>query len=150
MSFLNNLKDGLENAKNTITTEVTKYRSKDFLEAIVASCAMVAYADGHVTSEEKQKMIGFMRTSEQLSVFNQNDIIKLFQKYSEKFEFDAGIGTGEVMRVVGKFQGKPEAQLIIRVCCAIGMADGDFDAQEKDCVRTLVVELGLDPNSFDL
>ena len=144
------MKDSVKNAKNTITTEVAKYRSKDFLEAIVSSCAMVAYADGHVSSEEKQKMIGFMRTSEQLSVFNQNDIIKLFQKYAEKFEFDAGIGTGEVMRVVGKFQGKPEAQLIIRVCCAIGMADGDFDDQEKSCVRTLVVELGLDPNSFDL
>jgi tellurite resistance protein TerB len=54
------------------------------------------------------------------------------------------------MQAVGKFRGKPQAQLVIRVCCAIGAADGDFDEKEKVVVRRMCSELGLSPADFDL
>jgi tellurite resistance protein TerB len=95
-------------------------------------------------------MIGYLRASEQLKVFDQNDVVKLFQKYVEKLEFDSTIGIGEVMQAVGKFREKPQAQLIIRVCCAIGAADGNFDAQERTAVRKMASELGLNPADFSL
>lgn len=150
MSFTDWIKKNVSDARDAISTEITKFKSKDFLEAVVAGCALVAYADGKVSPEEKQKMMGYLRASDQLKVFDQNDVIKLFQRYVEKFEFDHTIGVGEVMQAVGKFRGKPQAQLIIRVCCAIGAADGDFDAQERTAVQKMVSELGLNPADFDL
>lgn len=150
MSFTDWLKKNVTEARETLNTEITKFKSKDLLEAVVAGCALVAYADGNVTSEEKQKMIGYLRTSDQLKVFDVNDVIKIFQKYVEKFEFDSMIGTGEVMQAVGKFRGKPQAQLVVRVCCAIGAADGDFDEKEKAVVRRMCSELGLTPSDFSL
>lgn len=150
MSFTQWLKESVENARETMTTEITKFKSKDLLEAIVSGCAMVSYADGGVSSTEKQKMMGFLKTSDQLKVFDQNDVIQLFQKYAEKFEFDNTIGTGETMAAIGRFKGKPEAQLIVRVCCAIGASDGNFDQQEQDVVRGMVNELGLDASTFGL
>lgn len=150
MSFTDWLKKNVTEARETLNTEITKFKSKDLLEAVVAGCALVAYADGNVTSEEKQKMMGFLRTSDQLKVFDSGDVIKIFQKYVEKFEFDNTIGVGEVMQAVGKFRGKPQAQLVVRVCCAIGAADGDFDQKEKAVVRRMCSELGLNPSDFSL
>ncbi len=150
MSFTDWVKRNVTEARDALNKEVTKFKSKDLLEAVVAGCAMVAYADGSVSAAEKQKMMGYLRSSEQLQVFDQNDVIKLFQKYVEKFEFDSTIGTGEVMQAVGKFRGKPQAQLVIRVCCAIGSADGDFDDSERAVVRRMCSEIGLNPADFDL
>ena len=67
-----------------------------------------------------------------------------------KYEFDATIATGEVMAAVSKFKGKPQAQLVVRVCCAIGASDGDFDQTEKAVVQRMCNELDLDPATFDL
>lgn len=150
MAFTDWLKRNVTEARDTINAEITKFKSKDLLEAIVASSAMVAYADGQISSDEKQKLMGYLRSSEQLKHFDQNDVIKLFQKYVEKYEFDATIATGEVMAAVTKFKGKPQAQLVVRVCCAIGASDGDFDQTEKDVVRRMCAELELDATAFGL
>lgn len=150
MSFADWLKKNVTEACDALSAEITKFKSRDLLEAVVAGCAMVAYADGDISSEEKQKMNGFLRTSDQLKVFDSGDVIKIFQKYVEKFEFDATIGVGEVMQAVGKFRGKPQAQLVVRVCCAIGAADGNFDEKERAVVRRMCSELGLNPADFQL
>ena len=144
------LKENFEAAKKGIATELTKFNNRSMLEAIVASCTMVAYADGVVTAAEKQKMMKYISSSEALNVFDSADTIAIFQKYAAKFEFDYEIGLGEVLTVVSKFKNKPEAQLIVRVCCAIGAADGNFDQAEKQVVRKMCQELGLDPQIFNL
>lgn len=144
------LKENFEAAKQTLSTELTKFSNRSMMEAIVAGCAMVAYADGTVSSAEKQKMMGYLRSSDTMKVFDSNEIIQLFQKYVEKFEFDVTIGSGEAMAAIVKFKGKPEAQLIVRICCAIGASDGTFDDQERKVVRGICQELGLDPHTFDL
>lgn len=150
MSFTDWLKKNVTEARDALSIEITKFKSKDLLEAVVAGCALVAYADGNVSSEEKQKMMRYLQTSDQLKVFESGDVIKIFHKYVEKFDFDVAIGTGEVMQAVGKFRGKPQGQLVIRVCCAIGAADGDFDEKERAVVRSMCSELGLNPSSFNL
>lgn len=150
MSFTNWLKTSVSNAQESLTNEVIKFKSKDLLEAIIAGCTMVAYADGKVSSEEKQKMIGFLQSSAQLKVFDTGDVIKRFQAYVDKFDYDTHVGTGEAMSAIAKFKGKPHAQLVVSVCCAIGAADGDFDDKEKDVVRRMIAALGLDVISFGL
>jgi tellurite resistance protein TerB len=144
------LKENFEAAKQNMSTELTKFRNRSMLEAIVAGCALVAYADGSASAAEKQKMAGYLRTSDTLKVFDIAEAIQIFEKYASKFEFDHGIGQGEVMAAVSKFKGKPEAHLIVRVCCAIGAADGMFSAPEQQVVRNMCRSLDLDPQAFDL
>lgn len=145
------LKSNFESARQNLATEVSRYKNKQMLEAIVAGCAMVAYADGNVSSQEKQKMMGYLRTSETLKAFDVAEVIKVFESYVEKFDFDQTIGVGEVLNVVAKFKGKPaEAQLIVRVCIAVSAADGTFDENERGMVQKLCQSLDLDPQSFDL
>ena len=145
------LKQRYSEVTANLKTEVSKFKNKSFLEAVVSGCALVAHADGVVKPEEKQKMMGFLRNSEVLSVFDVQEIIAIFDKYSKQFEFDHQIGQARALQVVGKLKGKDaEARLMVRVCCAIGAADGNFDAQEKAVVSKICAELGLNPKDFDL
>ena len=138
-------------ARARLSEEVGRYRNKEFMEAVVAGCAIVAAADGDVSSSEKQKMIGFMRSSDELKVFNIEDVIKAFNDAVAKFEFDAEIGRAEALRKIAKIKGKAGAdRLLVRVCCAIGAADGNFDTSEKAAVTLICLELGLSPSEFDL
>jgi len=105
MAFTDWLKKNVTDARDAINTEITKFKSKDFLDAVVAGSAMVAYADGNISAQEKQKLMGYLRTSDQLKVFDQNDVIKQFQKYVEKFDFDTTIGTGEAMQAIAGHAG---------------------------------------------
>jgi len=145
------LKQRYSEVTANLKTEVTKFKNKSFLEAVVAGCALVAHADGVVRPEEKQKMMGFLRTSEVLSAFSVEEVIAIFDKYSKQFEFDHQIGQASALQVVAKLKGKDaEARLMVRVCCAIGAADGNFDDSEKAVVRKICAELGLNSKDFDL
>lgn len=145
------LKDkGLE-ARGRLTAEVSKFRNRSFMEAVVAACAMVAAADGTVSSEEKQKMAGFIRNSDELKHFSMPEVIAYFEKVIGNFDFDAEIGRAEALKVIGRLRGNEEqARIVVRVACAIGASDGNFDDDERAVVRSICVELGLKPADFDL
>ena len=149
--MMNWLKTNTAAARAKMSEEMTKYRNRDFMEAVVAGCALVSAADGTVSGDEKQKMIGYMQASDELKVFKIEDVIAAFNSIVGKFDFDATIGKGEALRKIAKIKGKSGAdRLLVRVCCAIGAADGDFDAKERVAVVSICTELGLSPAEFDL
>lgn len=145
------LKSNAIAAREKLATEVTKFRNQEFLEAVVSGCALVAAADGSVSAEEKRKMAGFIQNSAELKVFDMSKVVAAFNTAVEKFEFDSEIGRAEALRTISKIGKKPEAaRLLVRVCCAIGGADGNFDESERNACRTICRELGLSPADFDL
>jgi tellurite resistance protein TerB len=134
-----------------LTTEIAKFKNKEFMEACVAGCALVAAADGNIASAEKQKMIKFIQQSDELKVFETKDVIDYFNKVANNFEFDHEIGKAEALKAIGKLRSKPDAaRLMVRVCCAIGTADGDFDENEKNIIREICGDLGLATADFGL
>jgi len=149
--MLNWLKDKSNEARTRLTAEVSKFKNRTFMEATVAACALVAAADGTISSEEKQKMAGFIRNSDELKHFAMPDVIAFFEKVVGNFDFDADIGKAEALKIIGRLRANEEqARVMVRVACAIGASDGNFDEGEKGVVRTVCKELGLDPAGFDL
>ncbi|MDQ2695799.1 MAG: tellurite resistance TerB family protein, partial [Pseudomonadota bacterium] len=122
-----------------------------FMEGVVAGCAIVTYADGKALPEEKQKMIQFMRSSQAMQHFDLGEIQKVYTDYCAKLETDFTFGEAEMLQIINRVKGKDaEARTLVRVCCAIGAADGSFDADEQKAVRKICRELALDPADFDL
>jgi tellurite resistance protein TerB len=149
--MLNWLKDKGNEARTRLTAEVSKFKNRTFMEATVAACAMVAAADGTISAQEKQKMAGFIRNSDELKVFEMPAVIAFFEKVTGNFDFDADIGKAEALKVIGRLRGNEEqSRVMVRVACAIGASDGDFDDGEKAVVRDICKELGLNPADFDL
>ena len=151
MGFLDSLKQMGKDASTKLSNEVTKFKNKDFLNAVIAGCALVAASDGTVSPEEKRKMFGFINNSDELKVFDNADVIESFNKITSKFEFDYEIGKAEALKTIAKLKSNPAAaKLMVRVCCVIGASDGNFDHNEKQTVRTICRELGIDASEFDL
>ncbi|WP_017690422.1 tellurite resistance TerB family protein [Paenibacillus sp. PAMC 26794] len=143
-NWLNSTKQGLED-------QVKRFKNKDFMDAVVAGCALVAFADGSVDASEKNKMAGYINLSQELKVFDMTVVIERFNHYVNNFEFSPEIGKQEALKAIAKFKSKPEVgRVIVGVCSAIGAADGNFDDQERRVVAEICTILGLNPGEFSL
>jgi tellurite resistance protein TerB len=131
--------------------QVSKFKNKDFMDAVVGGCAIVAAADGKIDGSEKQKMIGYINHNEELKVFEIAKVIERFNHFTSNFDFDLMIGKAEAMKPIIKFKDKPDvARVVVSVCCAIGAADGDFDESEKNAVREICRAVNLPVGDFGL
>ena len=149
--MLNWLKQNVEQARTKLAAEASKFKNRAFMEAVVNGCALVAAADGKIDATEKQKMAGFLERADELKHFEMRQVIEVFQKAAADFEFDHTIGKASALKMIGKIKGNEEqGRLLVRVVCAIGAADGDFDASEKAMVGEIARELGLNPADFEL
>lgn len=149
--MLNWLKQNAEAARDKLTAEASKFKNRSFMEAVVNGCALVAAADGSIDASEKQKMAGFIERADELKHFEMRQVIEVFQKAAGDFEFDHAIGKASALKTIGKIKGNDEqCRLLVRVVCAIGAADGDFDDKEKAIAAEIARELGLNPADFDL
>ncbi|MFC9706655.1 tellurite resistance TerB family protein [Paenibacillus sp. NPDC056933] len=143
-NWLNSTKQGLED-------QVKRFKNKDFMDAVVAGCALVAFADGTIDAAEKNKMAGYINLSQELKVFDMTVVIERFNHYVNNFEFSPEIGKQEALKAIAKFKAKPEVgRVIVGVCSAIGSADGNFDDQERRVVAEICTVLGLNPSEFSL
>ncbi|MBM7654604.1 TerD family protein [Neobacillus cucumis] len=126
-----------------------RYKSQDLLDAVVAACALVAMADGHLDPSERQKMMDFVNQSEELRVFETAKVIQKFNHFVSRMEQDRMMGRADAFRALAKIRTKPEiARLVARYCIAIGYADGNFDQNEQQMVSDICRELGLNPAEF--
>lgn len=149
--MMNWLKQNAANARAKLAAEASKFKNRSFMEAVVAGCALVAAADGSISSDEKQKMAGFIQRADELKHFDMSTVIEVFNKTAGDFEFDQSIGKASALQTIGKIKGNDEqARLLVRVVCAIGAADGDFDPDEQAVAKEICVELGLNASEFDL
>ncbi len=146
-SFLSQLKT----KANELKTEALKFKNKDFLNAAMAGSALIAMADGSISSEEKQKMIKFIENNDALSIFTISDVIKAFQEFVGQLEFDKDIGEAKAYQAIGKMKSNSEAsRLLVRMIIAIAASDGNFDVQERNIAGKIAKELGLQPSEFEL
>ena len=150
MSFDNFLSQ-LKTKANELKTEALKFKNKDFLNAAMAGSALVAMADGSISSEEKQKMIKFIENNDALSIFTTSDVIKAFQDFVGQLEFDKDIGEAKAYQAIGKMKSNTEAsRLLVRMIIAIASSDGLFDNDEKKIAVKIAKELALNPSEFEL
>jgi tellurite resistance protein TerB len=150
MSFDNFLSQ-LKSKANELKTEALKFKNKDFLNAAMAGSALIAMADGSISSEEKQKMIKFIESNDALSIFTTSDVIKAFQDFVSQLEFDKDIGEAKAYQAIGKMKSNSEAsRLLVRMIIAIASSDGLFDNDEKKIAVKIAKELAIDPSEFEL
>ena len=150
MSFDNFLSQ-FKTKANELKTEALKFKNKDFLNAAMAGSALIAMADGSISSIEKQKMIKFIESNDALSIFTTSDVIKAFQDFVSQLEFDKEIGEAKAYQAIGKMKSNTEAsRLLVRMIIAIASSDGNFDHDEKKIAVKIAKELAINPSEFEL
>ncbi len=149
--MLSNLINTVKSKASELKTGVLQYKNKNFLNAMASGSVLIARADGNISSDEKQKMMALITNNDALSVFEQADVIKVFNEYLGYFEFDIDVGNSKAYEALNKIRGDDiQCRTLMRLTLAIASADGDFDDDEKVIARKVAVELGLTPSEFDL
>lgn len=151
MGLFDKVKSTFTASREELVKQVGRYKNKKFMQGTVAVCARIAVSSDGVSAEEKQKMIGFLRSSEEMKVFDTNEVIDFFNKLVSSFDFDMEIGKGETMKYILALKDQPEAaQLAVRVGIAVGKSDGNFDPDEQAAAREIIAALGFSAEEFGL
>ncbi len=151
MPYRSSLRRFSKQSWEEFTDEVHRARNEHLMEGIVAGCAIVAYADGWVTEDERRRMIGLIRGFEPIAAFGLDDVIVTFEALTERFVNNQEEAEREALTAVARLKGQQRyPALLVKTCCAIAAADGGFDAEERRAAIQICEVLGLDPAEFDV
>jgi tellurite resistance protein TerB len=133
------------------TDTYKKLTNRHFPEAVMSACALIATADGSISSQEKTRAMAAVRANELLRLFKIEDLQQHFNTHADACVADAEFGAAGALSVIQKCRGDETATLwIIRAAIAVGSADGNFDDKEKARTVEICRVLGEDPAKYDL
>ena len=149
MQWLKELREKGNEAIQGLQTQASKYKNGPFADATMAICALMAYADGEVTADERQKTVQFIVKSEPLQAFDKTTLSQKFKNYCAELEEEPEFGKLSLIQAVGKLRNKPDqAAVAMQVGVLIANADGVFDDKEKVVAREICGALGLQPDAY--
>lgn len=124
------MRDWLNSKKEQAMNAISRVQNKEFKEGLMASLALVATADGAVTSEEKSKICALIQNCPQLKGFDTQELIKTFQRYVSGIELDNSFGRQICDNALEVISKPSEAKLLITTCTSVAKSDGDFSKDE--------------------
>jgi tellurite resistance protein TerB len=151
MALWNQLKAKSQDMSSQLKTKSGQLKNKNFSEAAMAMCALIAAADGTIDAAERRKVAALITSNDVLSIFSPDELRTRFDHYCDKMSADYDFGKVEALQALGKVKKKDvEARAVIQIGIIIGGADGDFDDDEKKAVKDACHAVGIDPAEFDL
>jgi tellurite resistance protein TerB len=151
MALWNQLRARAQDMTAQLKTKTGQFKNKEFANASMAMCALLAAADGSIDNAERAKVSSLITSNEALKVFPAHELTQKFDFYASKLQSNFDFGKLEATGTVAKLKSKPDqARAVIQIGIIIGGADGNFDDFEKAAVREACHFLGIPPAEFDL
>lgn len=151
MAFWDQLKTKTAEMSGQLKTKAGQFKSKEFANASMAMCALIAAADGKIDAAERQKTSSLISSNDVLAVFPPDELRQKFDWYCDKLQKDFAFGKVEAVATIAKLKDKPDqGRAVIQIGIIIGGADGDFDADERQAVKDACFAVGIAPSEFDL
>jgi tellurite resistance protein TerB len=92
-----------------------------------------------------------MRGLPALAVFGVDDVIAAFEVLDQRFDQDPETAQFDAEWAIRRLRGRDAAgRDLIHAACAVAVADGGLDAEERDVLLRICGLLGLNPIQFDL
>ena len=151
MGFFDQLKSRTQEMSGQLKTRAGQFKSKEFANASMAMCALIAAADGSIDPSERQRTEGVITSNDILAIFPPDELRQKFAFYADRLIRDFEFGKVEAIATIAKLKSKPDhARAVIQIGIIIGGADGNFDDNEKKAVREACFAVGIAPAEFDL
>lgn len=127
-----------------------KIENKDLMEAIVASCILIAYADGDCEEAELKSMEKLIASNDQLKHFG-SDISATINKYHDIMQAGARVGKMKLMREIDDIKANAqEKEEVFLTAVTIAESDGEIEPQELVILKELGQKLGLSLKDYGL
>ncbi len=117
-------------------------RNRSFLDSAMAVAALAATADGEVSFAARHRVDEFLENATALKTFDFATALFLFEDFAEEINNRPEEGRAQALKVVSAIAGDGEdAQLLVRIACAVAQADGGYSragiARIHEIVETL-------------
>src|ERR1700753_4353921 len=106
MAIWDQLKSRTQDMSQQLNTKAQQFKNKEFANASMAVCALVAAADGSIDATERQKTAALIASNQTLSVFPSEDLREKFNWYCDKLNQDYDFGKVEAIATIGKLKSK--------------------------------------------
>ena len=137
--------EALEDLADELETEI----SEDLIEGIAAATAMVAFADGVPSPDEREELLSVLEEEERLNDLDLDDLFDAFDDHAERFAEERDAAEAEALATVAVFDDSPElSRLILRTALAVASADGTLTPAGEQAVQRLCDVLGLEVNEL--
>ena len=125
--------------------EVRHYRTKEFLKAVMAVCALAALADDEFKLSERYRILQIFASQEALKQLDFNKAVAILDDYVHALREDGAAAKEVLYRKVARMAGKPKrARTMMRVAYLIMVADEEVTDSEIAEFRRLCAQLGLE------
>lgn len=137
----------ISSLRQLLQEQLERRRQRGFLEAAMAACALVAAADGRVSLGERSRVDLILESLEGLSLFDPHEGVEAFNRYLRHLEDNPAEGREQVLAALRSQLEEDPAQgpLLLRMCQAMGAADGTPAPSQRKTIASLCSELGLEP-----
>ncbi|EGX60872.1 hypothetical protein SZN_05442 [Streptomyces zinciresistens K42] len=137
--------------KTQLTSLKTELKSGAYRDASMAMCALVAAADGHVDTSERQQMESLILNNEVLQNFPPEQLRQRFNQHADQLAANFEQGKNAALQEIAKAAKKPaEARAVIQTGFVVAGADGYVAPAEEQVLREACSVLGLPAQEFGL
>lgn len=127
-------------------------QNRDYLEAVCAAAALVAFADGELEDTERTKVVSVIANHPTLGKMYQQSAIEQVADAMFKRSKDSS-GRQQLARELDDIKGRPEgprmAEDVYLIAVDVARADGELEPQEADVLKKIAARLGVDPSRFE-
>lgn len=149
MSFLDSAQELANKVSQEIKGKLARYQNQNFRDACMATCALVAMADGVLQDDERKKVIACIQNNEALSHFSATVLRDLFLGFCEQAKDD--FTKVEVIKAIRKVKAEHDfADMVVKIGIIIAKSDKDFADVEKAVIKNIISELALNESDYDL
>lgn len=141
----------IQRAREAIANRVEQFRNRTFMEATMSASALVAMADGEVKISELNKIGQALEVVHELKIYDPHEAVDHYRDMIEELKSDPKAAREQILREVGKLKGDPHgAELLIKVCVAIGKSDDVVTETEREAIGALCDAMNLPRETAEL
>ena len=134
-----------QSIKAMIAKHQQQVRQKNFLEAAMGTCALLAVADGDIAFAELMARDYILDNIEQLQVFDANEAAEIFRIKGEALQNNYQQEKTAIMELITPYIGDKElAPLLLQICLVIAQADRELKPAEQEIINELKQILQID------
>lgn len=131
---------------NDVRLHMERHRSRPFLNAVMAGCALAAVADGAPSLSERIRVDQILDTLDELKLFDPNEAVDVFNAYCEGILKTPQTGRERAIAAVKAVTADAEtAELLVRICLAVAEAKGEKNLIDQIEIVTLCSILDVEP-----
>lgn len=138
--------DILRNVKSEIGTILEHYRTRPHVDAVMAAAALVAAADGEVSLAERVQRDRVLDRLQEYGEIDTTQASSLFDDLGRELTEGAESARERAWAIIGSAAAESDDRFrcqLVRVACAVGIADGELTAAETRCIEQLCEHLGI-------